>query len=330
MIRSLKVTGLNGRFNYDFLFSEDFNIFTGQIGTGKTTLLKLIWFLTSGNLHRVISEIPFQSVLIKTSQFSLSMSYMNQGNPDQVKLVCKFDGSPKETEILLPLKRVSSETMISMALQKEDSVRKLNEKIATVTKSSQFFPTFRRIERHNWVSLGDSIAQLASELSVHNHNFVSAVSTYDIVELLTKKSIEISKGRNRVDEEYTTLCDRWKQLEEIIREIFSTYYGSILITDSLVLPCDSNREEISASRLSSGEKQLLGLLCWNAFGEANAIFIDEPELSMHLDWQRLLLRLLSYQGTEKQFFVATHSILIADKYKDREFKLIRRDLEENI
>ena len=65
MIEKLTVQKLNGRFNYDFLFYEDFNIFTGQIGTGKTTLLKLIWYLISGNLHRVISEIPFQSVSIK-------------------------------------------------------------------------------------------------------------------------------------------------------------------------------------------------------------------------------------------------------------------------
>ena len=118
------------------------------------------------------------------------------------------------------LKRVSSETMVSVALEEKEDVRKLNEQIARVTQSSQFFPTFRRIERHNWFSLSDSITQLASELSVDDHNFVSAVSTYDIVKLLTEKSTEISEGTGRDDEEYNTLKERWEQLETVVREIF--------------------------------------------------------------------------------------------------------------
>ena len=66
--------------------------------------------------------------------------------------------------------------------------------------------------------------------------------------------------------------------------------------------------------------------CWvfcatNAFSEVKYIFIDEPELSLHPDWQRLLIPLLEYQGTEKQFFIASHSPYIGMKYEDNEFHL---------
>ena len=320
MIQNLKVDGLNERFDYDFSFYEDVNIFIGHIGTGKTTLLKLIWFLTSGNLQRVISEIPFQYISIKVSEFSLSME-IHQGSPDKVKLVWQFAEAKKESESLLDLKRVSSETE-SVVLEQESGVHKLNEQIASVMKSSQFFPTFRRMERHLIPEiLRTALLRLASELSVGEHKFIAAVSTYDIIELLTTKHAAISEpaSEGRTDDEYKTLFDRWSLLKELVHDIFDSY-GEIQLTESLVLPCAGN-EGISSANLSSGEKQVLGFLSYNAFSEDKTTFIDEPELSLHPDWQRLIIPLLKAQGTEKQFFVATHSIHIADKYKDNLFEL---------
>ena len=80
-------------------------------------------------------------------------------------------------------------------------------------------------------------------------------------------------------------------------------------------------EAIASDKLSSGEKQMLSFLCYNAFSENTPIFIDEPELSLHVDWQRLLLPTLLKQGTGNQFFVATHSPFIYAKYPDKEIPL---------
>lgn len=48
---------------------------------------------------------------------------------------------------------------------------------------------------------------------------------------------------------------------------------------------------------------------------------DEPELSLHIDWQRRLFPTLLEQATSNQFFVATHSPFIYSKYPDKEFLL---------
>ena len=80
-------------------------------------------------------------------------------------------------------------------------------------------------------------------------------------------------------------------------------------------------EAIASDKLSSGEKQMLSFLCYNAFSENTPIFIDEPELSLHVDWQRLLLPTLLEQGTGNQFFIATHSPFIYAKYPDKEILL---------
>ena len=331
MIRELKVEKLNGRFDYDFKFHLDLNLFTGNIGTGKTTLLKLIWFLTSGNLHRVISEVPFDFVSIKTSQFFLSMEV--RSNPDRVKCVWEFTGDTKESEVL-PLRSVQREFSKSVILEQENSVGKLNEKTARAMQSSLFFPTFRRMERHFGCEiLSKPLSQLASELSVGNHKFIAAVSTYDISDLLIKKKNEITNGENAVDFEHETLVERWERLDELVKEIYHPYCDGIRITDDIVLGIDTSengnyidlgdtikaRNLIPSANFSSGEKQLLGFLCYNAFSEAERIFIDEPELSLHPDWQRLLIDVLEYQGPEKQFFIASHSPYIGMKYEHKTF-----------
>ena len=84
---------------------------------------------------------------------------------------------------------------------------------------------------------------------------------------------------------------------------------------------DTVEEAIASDKLSSGEKQMLSFLCYNAFSENTAIFIDEPELSLHVDWQRILLPTLLEQGTGNQFFIATHSPFIYAKYPDKEIPL---------
>ena len=81
------------------------------------------------------------------------------------------------------------------------------------------------------------------------------------------------------------------------------------------------KDAISSNKLSAGEKQMLNFLCYNAFSDNTAIFIDEPELSLHIDWERLLLPTLLDQSTRNQFFIATHSPFIYTLYTDKEFML---------
>ena len=73
--------------------------------------------------------------------------------------------------------------------------------------------------------------------------------------------------------------------------------------------------------LSAGEQQMLSFLCYNAFYEDSIIFIDEPELSLHADWQRRLFPNLMKQQSSNQFVVATHSPFIYSKYEDKEIVL---------
>lgn len=81
------------------------------------------------------------------------------------------------------------------------------------------------------------------------------------------------------------------------------------------------KDAILSDVLSAGEKQMLSFLCYNASATRTCLFIDEPEISLHVDWQRVLFPELLQQSTGNQFIVATHSPFIYSKYADKELVL---------
>jgi predicted ATPase len=79
--------------------------------------------------------------------------------------------------------------------------------------------------------------------------------------------------------------------------------------------------------LSSGEKQLLLLFCNTlvAKEEASIFFIDEPELSLNIKWQRALIGALlsATSGSTVQFLLATHSFELLAPYDSHVVELNR-------
>jgi len=69
--------------------------------------------------------------------------------------------------------------------------------------------------------------------------------------------------------------------------------------------------------LSSGERQIVGLIFSGTRIRPNSIvLIDEPEISLHLDWQRMIIPAMENQLGGKQLIVCTHSPVIASAYDE--------------
>ena len=383
MIRYLRVKGLNKRLDGEFEFNEDLNIFTGPNGSGKTTILKLLWYLISGHLEQILAEIPFHSIAIQTDLFALSMERVK---PDQVTLDYGFGKEEGVYEFI-----VIDEETGRIARKDVGWVNALEKRIARTTKQSLFFPTFRRIEggfsrvktstddstirfsTSRSEMLQVSMLRFSDEVSINEHKFIASISTEDLRELLTRKYAdiyeeistrqaqvleEISKeiqnnpdkdkvseipqdasalldAIQKVNKEREQLSKPFSVLSELSRKILR--YNAIHITGRVVrgettdgitlgegddgITVGKAKDAISSDKLSSGEKQMLSFLSYNAFSKGTTIFIDEPELSLHVDWEGILLPTLLEQATTNQFFVATHSPFIYTIYPDKEFML---------
>ncbi len=354
MIKSLNVKGLNQRFDFNKEFYPDLNIFTGKNGCGKTTLLKMLWYLSSGNLQQLFEEISFQYVKFSADTIDAELEIISKDDEKFIKGYYSSQGGGFNANEPILIKYFDFE--------------RVHINIGKNGKSI-FFPTFRRIEGgfsiedinemdidrnisrlfvEGFDDLNTAFNKLSKKLTRNKENrFIASISTNDIIQLLNDKYttnlekisqlennqslnlLKKIKGRNTDDsnvlreiEELVKDTDNQKEiilkpftvLSHLIHEIFTE--KSIKITRTLTL--GEAQDAITSDKLSAGEKQMLSFLCYNFFSEKTSIFIDEPELSLHTDWQRILFPTLIEQGTDNQFFVATHSPFIYSKYPDKE------------
>ncbi|MGN7780195.1 AAA family ATPase [Mycolicibacterium sp. 22603] len=70
---------------------------------------------------------------------------------------------------------------------------------------------------------------------------------------------------------------------------------------------EGRSEKIPLEKLSAGERQLLRILLEIMIADSSAVIIDEPELSMHVDWQRELVHAMRVVNPHCQMILATHS-----------------------
>lgn len=392
-IKSFEVQGLFGQYDIPKKpFNEDLNILSGRNGAGKTTVLKLMWYLISGNFDKAVAEIKFKSAQIVTDEYILkvSINLNDQENPlfSDVKFFSTggIRVDEKFTEFNNKIKN-----------------QKVDWFLTQYIGSSFFFPTFRMIEggfttekydiKHDvlkefylkinnneggFVEIEDTLKKISNSLSNREHNFVTSISANNIDNLLVKKYASIitevslnqsklldnlnkqvnlynqvkevfdsaeSKERFPVEESIKELQDEIsrlrnkldsvrqpiKKVEDMVSKFFTNkdivFGGKIkfLPKNKLVDIAKRDLDEETLSKyalftnsLSAGEKQILTFISYNTFYKDSVFFIDEPELSLHADWQRILFRMLKQQNPTNQFIISTHSPFIYSKYPDKE------------
>ena len=82
---------------------------------------------------------------------------------------------------------------------------------------------------------------------------------------------------------------------------------------------EQNGETLTPYQLSSGEKQMLVILMTVLVecGEPYTLLMDEPEISLHIEWQQQLITLIRRLNPNVQIILSTHSpALIMDGWTD--------------
>lgn len=89
---------------------------------------------------------------------------------------------------------------------------------------------------------------------------------------------------------------------------------------------DSTGNEFDIEGLSSGEKQLFIRALSLKFLNANnsIILIDEPEISLHPQWQRKIIKVYENIGQDNQLIIATHSPHVVADIKSEQLRIIKR------
>lgn len=356
-IKTVSVVGLFGHEdNVEYVLNDDLNIITGRNGSGKTTIMKLVWFILSGNILLALKEINFKSCTIVTTEYSCLVVRTGPMHC-RVELEVGSERYLFEDDIGDP----ELEMFVASA---EDKANPILMEIG----SSIFFPTFRRIEGgfsmtatsgrarsgHRPESeIDDALSTLSRKLSNKEHQLIAAISTQDIVSLLLRRYASFSeevnafqalvsrsviekikqyeKTQSQRQEADALLSETRAEIEKIeefrsktmspldaVRRLAERLFQHTGISFGKRLSFGDAAEAVNSDVLSAGEKQMLSFICYNAFYKNSVVFIDEPELSLHVDWQRQLYPILESQESGNQFIFATHSPFIYGKYPDKE------------
>lgn len=339
MIESLEVHDFQNLYKHrKWTFHKDVNILTGRNGSGKTSLMKLMWYMMAGVQDNSvkISEAILESEKEKRIKWEYDKDYI---------------GHYKNTN--------------NLGLDFIDVLRRG----ISFPINTYFFPTFRRTEggfdailkKANQENLwGREFQQISFEFIFTDsslgskfikHEFIYAYSTQDLENKLRNIYAQISAKNEILDKEQADyilnianngengdlamgMAKIKQKIEEInakkavemrpitvISDLVNFFFKErgVKIWEKMTLGKIENA--ISSESLSAGEKQMLSFLIYCALAKDSVIFIDEPEISLHPDWQRKLIPALLELGNGNQYFIATHSPFIYAMYPDKEIML---------
>ena len=119
----------------------------------------------------------------------------------------------------------------------------------------------------------------------------------DFIAYKNSQSLEEGEGRGRIEAFYDRIDQLYGQTDKtIIRDADGIRFlqeGDILTT----------------RQLSSGEKQMMLILLTVLLEDRQpyVLFMDEPEVSLHVDWQQQLVTIITELNPEIQLILTTHS-----------------------
>lgn len=98
------------------------------------------------------------------------------------------------------------------------------------------------------------------------------------------------------------------QFQDMVDELFSET-GKKIVRSSNEIQLEQFGEILSPYKLSSGEKQMLVILLTVLVEDRQpyVLFMDEPEISLHVEWQQKLITLIRQLNPNVQIILTTHS-----------------------
>lgn len=318
--------------------SQVFNtiIFAGENGVGKTVLLNTLYELIQlPIINEKINELLGQgSYEFEFSKKEMEETLFRNTSEEELKslssidkFIIKIEFNTKKSEFYCNIYQKETQSLqnYNMHISLLNYINDIN-KIRGIFSDTEI--NFKSSSIHNIT---------ASQVdNVQGNNFIrSEINSPTIIKQLlidlyhqdnTTIANTTYSNPEKLCSEITANLDlkinRFKSAFEKIIENKKMFKSEVLQSNHQIIFKDSrNNQEISIDDLSSGEKQIIYrgsfLLKNQKVLDDPIVFIDEPEISLHPDWQIKILdfykNILTNQVTnqlEAQLFVVTHSPFI--------------------
>lgn len=118
----------------------------------------------------------------------------------------------------------------------------------------------------------------------------------------------LQQGGPTAAAEAQKLSEPKKKFQDIMDSLFADTGKTIVRTDNEISFMQMG-EKLVPYQLSSGEKQILAILLTVLIEDNKpfVLFMDEPEVSLHIEWQKKLIELILDLNPNVQIILTTHS-----------------------
>ena len=300
VIKKVDIKGIYGHKSCSWELAEDINVLLGKNGSGKSTILKLIYAcMTNDKVIFNYFENPYVTLTLEKiyendNTREITISNNSAATNVDVQLINTFD---------VPISKNTEGTELDTILSKLI------------------------------VDFGEYIRVLKSHLD--NETRVDSLAIDDILKnIANAEQAQFNQLKNLKTKVDNIKKEKFKRVNYFEKAINGFYKEThkFIETDKdkpLIVKLIANETTTSVDifKLSSGEKQLL-IIFLTVLLQGDKAFIllmDEPESSLHVEWQAMLLDSLKGLNDNVQIIIATHNPLLALNRKFNEIGRVEVD-----
>lgn len=297
-IKTIEITGLFGEKTIKWNLFEDVNILGGKNGSGKSTIFRLCYTLLKNNVIKEIQDRYLFDLATRVDiMFSNGWKYTWTKLTDAPRNIDDITGQYSGMVFLDNSKTINQQAFIydDKGEVHNDMVVSSIVDVSYLNSFDQFVATAKNLkdsttERFDNPTMLDMMIQ--DQIIARNSYFFNTIAKHMGN---TEEDIAVREAYN----------ESKKAFEDVI-DTFLPGYNQYSPETFEFIKKDSN---IKFENLSSGEKQILWLLLtiFNQQKKQTVLFMDEPDLSMHIDWKEMLISKLHQMNPNMQLIVSTHA-----------------------
>lgn len=300
-IKKIEIKDYFGKGNFEWNLDPVVNILGGKNGSGKTSLFKLCYALLVNEMIDKKTDELFSALFEKIS-LTLSNDWTIVWIKPELRKehILELTGSTSQRNrdiILLDPKGKFQDKSRRKEFTKAFMINSFEQNLVSL---------INRIQDQKPLLGGMTATPLDSlidkEINLRNRNLSAAVDKY------------MDESANEI----AALHEYKKQHNMIYASLthFMTEYDKKISSDFVF---SKKGVKIPWQSLSMGEKQILLLLLMvsNTQQQPCIFFMDEPDLSMHIDWKEILVKQLHQLNPNMQIILSTHAPSVITGWHDR-------------
>ena len=289
-IKRIEIEDFLGQGNLVWNLDPEVNILGGKNGSGKSTILKVCYYFLT------LTRTSFNSVIIAQFAKLLHRIRITFNNDWTVSFSCGYRpelfyelNTYNEKGKIIGYKEICSQLQIFLINSFEQHLSKASIYDQQPKSSPLDDPTMLDL------MIKDQIDQRNSKFSQAMEGFIDAP--------------------DGDEQQRTNYVQNYKKIYESLSHFLTGYDEPFKSSFEFV----RNGQKFGYEHLSMGEKQILLLLLMvsNTDQQPCIFLMDEPDLSMHIDWKEILVKELHSLNPNMQIILTTHAPSVITGWHDR-------------